>query len=65
MCIFQDCLSADDGHGPALQLVLHYELRPTADGRIEPSLGLLPRIAKAGASLALVRPVRHTGALLT
>ena len=50
-CAFlQACPSAEDGHGPALQLVLHYELRPTADGRIEPSLGLLPRIAKEGAA---------------
>jgi hypothetical protein len=39
----------DEGRGPALQLVLLYELRLTADGRVEPSLALLPRMAKAGA----------------
>ena len=40
----------DEAHGPPLQLVLLYELRLTADGRVEPSLALLPRVAKPGLS---------------
>ena len=39
----------DEAHGPSVQLVLMYELRLTADGRVEPNVALLPRVAKPGA----------------